>query len=57
MEVHFLDSGGRTLLTLPWPPGMSFFDAEISSLPQGLFVVRVTGNNRELATGKVLVTK
>ncbi|MEJ5302397.1 MAG: hypothetical protein HPY80_13170 [Bacteroidales bacterium] len=57
MEVHFLDSGGHTLLTLPWPPGMSIFDAEISSLPQGLYVVRVTGNNRELATGKVLVTK
>lgn len=57
MEVHFLDSGGHTLLTLPWPPGMSIFDAEISSLPQGLYVVRVTGNNRELTTGKVLVTK
>jgi len=57
MEVHFLDSGGHTLLTLPWPRGASFFDAEISSLPKGLFVVRVTSNNRELATGKVLVTK
>jgi hypothetical protein len=57
MQLQITDLMGRTVFSLPWSSGATRMKANISRLPQGMYLIRITSKDRELIQGKLQIVR